>query len=109
MLADADARSDVQTNTLVQSFEADGETYYYVDRSWYVAFDEDGKKGYTNGEPDIDAQVDVLPEGVTDLEVDGVTYKQFDSIYFEQVEGEDGTTFYQVVDLDEEEVVEVGG
>ena len=46
---------------------------------------------------------------MTDLEVDGVTYKQFDSIYFEEVEGDDDATFYQVVDLDEDEVVEVGG
>ncbi len=59
--------------------------------------------------PDLDAQVDTIPEGVTELEVDGVTYYQFDSIYFEQVEDEDGTTFYQVVDLDEDGLVEVGG
>ena len=91
------------------SFIADGETFYYVDFNWYVAYDENGKKGFTNGVPDLDAQVDTLPEGVTDLEVDGVTYKQFDSIYFEEVEGDDGTTFYQVVDPDEDEVVEVGG
>ena len=48
-------------------------------------------------------------EGVTDLEIDGVTYKQFDSIYFEEVESDDGSSFYQVVDLDEDEMVEVGG
>jgi len=91
------------------SFVADGETYYYVNFNWYVPYDENGKKGYTNGEPDLDAQVDTIPEGVTELEIDGVTYYQFDSIYFEQVEDEDGTTFYQVVDLDEDGLVEVGG
>jgi len=91
------------------SFVADGETYYYVNYNWYVAYSENGKSGYTNGEPDIDAQLDELPAGTTDLEVDGVTYKQFDSLYFEQVEDTDGSTFYQVVDLDEDEVVEVGG
>jgi hypothetical protein len=90
------------------SFVADGETYYYVDYNWYVAYDENGKQGYTNGEPDIDAQVVKLPEGVTELENDGVTYYQFDSVYFEQVDDADGTTFYQVVDLDEDDLVVVG-
>jgi len=91
------------------SFVADGETFYYVDYNWYVAYEENGKQGFTNGEPDIDAQVETLPEGTTDLEIEGVTYKQFDTIYFEEVEASSGKAFYQVVDLDEADIVEVGG
>ncbi len=33
------------------SFVADGETYYYVNFNLYVAFEENGRTGYVNGEP----------------------------------------------------------
>ena len=78
---------------------ADQETYYYVDFNFYVAFEENGKKGYVNGEPDVGAQADKLPDDVTTVEEDGVTYYQFDSVFFEEVDDEDGDggTFYEVV------------
>jgi hypothetical protein len=79
------------------SFVADGETYYYVNYNFYVKYEENGKSGYTNGEPDIGAQVDKLPDGVTTIEEDGVTYYQFDSVFFEEVEGSDEQTFYEIV------------
>lgn len=79
------------------SFVADGETYHYVNFNFYVKYEENGKSGYTNGEPDIGAQVDKLPDGVTTIEEDGVTYYQFDSVFFEEVEGGDEETFYEVV------------
>jgi len=79
------------------SFVADGETYYYVDYDFYVEFEESGKKGYVNGEPEVGAQVDKLPAEVTTVEEGGVTYYQFDSVFFEQVEAEDGSTFYEVI------------
>jgi len=80
------------------SFEADGETYYYVDFNLYVAYDENGATGYVNGEPELGAQTDALPEGATEIEYDGVTYHQFDTVFFEQVEDENGKPFYEVVD-----------
>ena len=79
------------------SFVADGETYYYVNYSFYVEFEENGKKGYVNGEPEIGAQVDKLPDEVTTVEEDGVTYYQFDTVFFEEVEDDNGGTFYEVV------------
>jgi hypothetical protein len=79
------------------SFVADDETYHYVDYNLYVKYEESGKTGYVNGEPEIGAQVDKLPDGVTTIEEDGVTYYQFDSVFFEEVEGSDGQTFYEVV------------
>jgi hypothetical protein len=79
------------------TFVADGETYYYVNFNLYVAFEEDGKTGYINGEPEIGAQVDALPEGVTTIEENGQTYYQFDMVFFEEVEDEDGILFYEVV------------
>ena len=89
------------------SFVADQETYYYVEYSFYVEYEENGKTGYTNGEPEIGAQVDSLPDEVTTLEEDGVTYYQFDTVFFEEVEDSDGSTFYEVVgspDGEDEEV-----
>ncbi len=79
------------------SFVADGETYYYVNFSFYVEFEENGKKGFVNGEPEIGAQVDKLPDEVTTVEEDGVTYYQFDTVFFEEVEDDNGRTFYEVV------------
>lgn len=79
------------------SFVADDETYYYVDYSFYVAFKENGQKGYVNGEPEIGAQVEKLPDEATPVEEDGVTYHQFDTVFFEEVESDDGKTFYEVV------------
>ena len=80
------------------SFVADQETYYYVDFNFYVAYEENGKKGYVNGEPDVGAQVDELPVDVTTVEEDGVTYYQFDSVFFEEVDDEESDkTFYEVV------------
>ena len=80
------------------SFEADGETYYYVNFNLYVAFDEDGETGYVNGEPEVGAQVDALPEGTREIEYEGGTYHQFDMVFFEEVEDENGNSFYEVVD-----------
>ena len=80
------------------TFVADGETYYYVNYNLYVEYDEDGKTGFVNGEPEIGAQLDELPEGTTTIEEDGFTYHQFDMVFFEEVEGEDGSTFFEVVD-----------
>jgi hypothetical protein len=80
------------------SFEADGETYYYVDFNLYVAYDEDGETGFVNGEPEIGAQVGALPEGTTEIEYEGATYHQFDMVFFEEVEDENGNPFYEVVD-----------
>ena len=79
------------------SFVADQETYYYIDYNFYVEFEENGQKGFVNGEPEIGAQVDKLPDEVTTVEDDGVTYYQFDSVFFEEVEDESGGTFYEVV------------
>ena len=62
-----------------------------------MAFEENGKKGFVNGEPEIGAQVDKLPGEVTTFEEDGVTYYQFDSVFFEEVEEDSGETFYEVV------------
>ncbi len=80
------------------SFQADGETYYYVDFNLYVAYNENGATGYVNGEPELGAQSDALPEGTTEIQYDGVTYHQFDMVFFEQVEDENGKPFYEVVD-----------
>ena len=91
------------------SFVADGETYYYVDYSFYVAFDEDGQKGYVTGDPEIGAQVDKLPDGATELEEGGQKYYQFDSVFFESVESEDGDVFYEVVGSPGEKEEELGG
>jgi len=79
------------------SFVADEETYYYVDYNFYVEFEENGKRGFVNGEPEIGAQVDELPDEVTTVDEGGVTYYQFDSVFFEQVEDDSGQTFYEVV------------
>jgi hypothetical protein len=62
---------------------ADQETYYYVNYNFYLAFEENGKKGLVNGEPETDAQVDTLPDEVTTVEEGGVTYYQFDTVFFE--------------------------
>jgi hypothetical protein len=78
------------------SFVADGETYYYVNFNFYVEYEENGVTGYTNGEPEVGAQVETLPDEVTTVEEEGVTYYQFDSVFFEEVEGESGGTFYEV-------------
>ena len=79
------------------SFVADGETYHYVNFSLYVEFEEAGRTGFINGQPDIGAQLDELPEGVTTVEEAGVSYYQFDSIFFEEVEDESGGVFFEVV------------
>ena len=79
------------------SFVADAETYYYVTNAFYVEYEDNGKTGYVNGEPEVGAQVDELPEEVTTVEEDGVTYYQFDTVFFEAVEDEGGTVFYEVV------------
>ena len=79
------------------SFVADQETYYYVDFNFYVEFEENGTTGFVNGEPEIGAQLDKLPDDVTTVEEGGVTYYQFDSLFFEQVEDGKGGTFYEVV------------
>ena len=89
------------------SFEADGETYHYVDYSFYVAYEENGKRGYVVADPEIGAQVDKLPDGVTEVEEDGQKYYQFDSVFFENVESEDGDVFYEVVGSPGEEDVEL--
>ena len=79
------------------SFVADSETYYYVNFALYVEYEEDGKTGYVNGEPEVGAQADALPDGATEIEYEDVTYHQFDMVFFEEVEDESGGTFYQVV------------
>jgi len=79
------------------SFVADQETYYYVNYNFYVEFEENGKKGFVNGEPETGAQVDTLPDEVTTVEEKGVTYYQFDTVFFEEVEDDSGSTFYEVV------------
>jgi hypothetical protein len=90
------------------SFVADGETFYYVNFNLYVEFEEGGQAGYVNGEPEIGAQLNELPEGVTTIEEEGRTYYQFDTVFFEEVEDENGNAFYEVVDSpDGSEVVEL--
>ncbi len=79
------------------TFVADGETYYYVNYNLYVAYEEGGRTGFTNGEPDIGAQLDSLPEGTTTIDEDGRTYYQFDMVFFEEVQDESGNTLYEVV------------
>ena len=79
------------------TFVADGETYYYVNFNLYVEYEEDGQTGFINAEPDIGAQVDALPEGVTEIEENGITYYQFDMVFFEEVVDENGNSFYEVV------------
>ena len=78
------------------SFDADNETYYYVNYNFYVGFEENGKTGFVNGEPEVGAQTDKLPDEVTTVEEGGVTYYQFDSVFFEEVEDDNGDTFYEV-------------
>lgn len=90
------------------SFVADAETFYYVDKALYVEYEEGGRTGYVNGGPDIGAEVDQLPSGTTTIEDGGVTYHQFDMVFFEQVEDESGSTFYQVVDAPGETSVDLG-
>ena len=60
------------------SFVADGETYYYVDYNFYVQYEENGKSGYTNGEPevggpgnDLTEQALALGRIVTEIEEEG--------------------------------------
>ena len=89
------------------SFLADGETYYYVDYNFYVAYEENGKSGYVLGDPEIGAQCDELPEGATEVEEDGVTFHQFDSVFFEAVEDEAGKVFYEVVNSPDGDDVEI--
>ena len=72
-----------------------------------MKYQENGKEGFVNGEPEIGAQVGELPDEVTTVEEAGVTYYQFDTVFFEEVEDSDGSTFYEVVgspDGDDEEV-----
>ena len=91
------------------TFVADGETYYYVNYNLYVQYQEDGRTGFVNGEPDIGAQVEGLPEGVTTIEEDGKTFYQFDMVFFEEVQDENGNPFYEVVGSpDGAEAVELG-
>ena len=45
----------------------------------------------------VAAVIDELPDEVTTVEEGGVTYYQFDSVFFEQVEDDEGDTFYEVV------------
>ena len=80
-----------------RTFVADGETYYYVNYNLYVQYQEGGRTGFVNGEPEIGAQVDSLPEGVTTIEENGRTYYQFDMVFFEEVQDENGNPFYEVV------------
>jgi hypothetical protein len=89
------------------SFEADGETYHYVDYNFYVAYDENGQRGYVVGDPEIGAQVNKLPDGVTEVEEGGQKYFQFDSVFFEEVETEEGDVFFEVVGTPGEEDVEL--
>jgi len=89
------------------SFVADAETYYYVNYSLYVEFEQNGRTGYVNGEPEVGAQVESLPAGATAIEDGGVTYYQFDMVFFEEVEDESGGTLYQVVDAPGEAAVEL--
>jgi hypothetical protein len=90
------------------SFVADGETFYYVNFNLYVEFEENGQTGYVNGEPEVGAQLDELPEGTETIEEDGNTYYQFDMVFFEEVEDENGDVFYEVVDSpDGADVVEL--
>jgi len=90
------------------SFVADSETYHYVNYNLYVEYEENGKRGYVVGDPEIGAQVAELPEGTTTVEEDGVTYHQFDSVFFEEVEDEDESTFYEVVGSPDGSDEEVG-
>jgi hypothetical protein len=90
------------------SFVADSETYYYVNFALYVEFEENGNTGYINGEPDVGAQAGALPEGATEIEYEGVTYHQFDMVFFEEVADDSGGTFYEVVDAPgESDTVEI--
>ena len=74
----------------------DGETYHYVDFNFYVAYEENGQRGYVVGDPEIGAQTDELPDGATTVEEDGVTYYQFDNVFFEEVEADDGV-YYEIL------------
>ncbi len=76
----------------------EGETYYYVEFNLYVAYDENGDTGFINGEPDLGSQVDKLPEGSIEIEYEGAKYYQFDMVFFEEVQDENGAAFYEVVD-----------
>ena len=46
-----------------------------------MEYQENGKKGFVNGEPEIGAQVGELPDEVTTVEEAGVTYYQFDTVF----------------------------
>jgi hypothetical protein len=92
------------------SFVADGETYHYVNYNLYVEYEENGQTGFVNGEPEIGAQLDELPVGATTIEEDGLTFYQFDTVFFEEVEDENGQPFYEVIESpDGSETVELEG
>ncbi len=79
------------------TFVADGETYYYVNYNLYVKNQQGGRTEFVNGEPEIGAQLNALPQGATTIEESGKTYYQFDMVFFEEVEDEKGNSFYEVV------------
>jgi hypothetical protein len=79
------------------TFIADGEMFYYFNYNLYVESQENGKTIFVNGEPEIGAQLDNLPEGCTTIDENNRTYYQFDMVFFEEVEDEDGAVFYEVV------------
>ena len=59
----------------------------------YTEDDEDGDIKYVNAVPGIGAEVEALPANTTSFEKDGVTYYQFDIVFFVAKEGK-----YEVVD-----------
>ena len=79
------------------TFIADGEMYYYFNYNLYVEYEEDGKTKFVSAEPEIGAQLDNVPDGCTTIEENGRTYYQFDMVFFEEVEDEDGILLYEVV------------
>ena len=75
------------------TFTVDGETYYYLENALYVA---DAEGGYLNAEPPLDGIAQEVPEGATVVQEDGKMYFQFDTVFFEQVTSNSGTS-YKVV------------
>ena len=96
-----------------EKIEVEGQTYSYAEWSsyqereggGYVEYEENGQTGFVNGDQEIGAAIDQLPPGA--IEIADNLY-QFDMAFFEQVEDENGTSFYDVVDNpDGEEVIEL--
>ena len=71
----------------------DGDEYFLSKGTFYIKVRREGKDVYVVIDPPTGAEVPSLPEGVRELEVAGMTYYQFDRIFYRKLGG-----VYVVVD-----------